>query len=121
MNKLSCPRCENPFFTAAREPHLPCPYCGFLVKTLEPDRRDQGRTMTQKLCDLLKGEVRVPVKTVDLSDTGVGIKMTGYLPFDKDDTVSILLEDFEIERKAQVIWTKKFYGISRAGLKFCEN
>jgi hypothetical protein len=100
---------------------MPCPYCGFIVKTQESDRRDNGRTTVQKLCDILKGEVRVPVKTVDLSDSGVGIKMTGYLPFDKDDTVSVFLKEFDVEKKAQVVWTKKFYGISRAGLRFMEN
>jgi hypothetical protein len=51
----------------------------------------------------------------------VGIKMTGYLPFDKDDTVSVFLKEFDMEKKAQVVWTKKFYGISRAGLRFMEN
>ena len=64
------------------------------------------------------GEVRVPVKTVDVSDTGLGIKMMGYLPFEKDETVNVLIEELEIAKKAQVVWTKKFYGISRAGLRF---
>jgi hypothetical protein len=67
----------------------------------------------------LKGEVRIPVKTVDVSDTGVGIKMTGYLPFDAFDTVDILVKELDLKKKAEVMWTKKFYGISRAGLRFC--
>ena len=60
----------------------------------------------------------IPVKTVDLSETGIGIKMTGYLPFDTNDTVDILVKELDIEKKALVMWTKKFYGISRAGLQF---
>lgn len=101
------------------ESPLPCPYCGFVLKSQEPDRRIQNRLTTQKGCDILKGEVRVPAKTVDVSDTGLGIKMMGYLPFDQNETVDIYIKELEIEKKAQVVWTKKFYGISRAGLRFC--
>lgn len=89
------------------------------MKMSENDRRTRDRVVTQKVCDILKGEVRIPVKTVDVSDTGLGIKMMGYLPFDQNETVSILIKDLDIERKAEVVWTKKFYGISRAGLRFC--
>ncbi len=98
---------------------MPCPYCGYVVKAREAERRIKGRAITQKSCDIIKGEVRIPVKTVDISDTGVGIKMTGYLPFDANDTVDILVKELDLEKKAQVMWTKKFYGISRAGLMFC--
>lgn len=120
MNKLNCPRCDNAFYTAARESQLPCPHCGFEMKPSEPDRRVQLRTTAQKVCDILKGEVRIPARTVDISDTGMGIKMMGYLPFDQDETVDIFVKELEIEKKAKVVWTKKFYGISRAGLIFCE-
>lgn len=119
MNQMNCPRCGDAFYTAAKESHLPCPYCGFIMKVSENDRRTRDRVVTQKVCDILKGEVRIPVKTVDVSDTGLGIKMMGYLPFDQNETVSILIKDLDIERKAEVVWTKKFYGISRAGLRFC--
>ncbi len=118
MNKLSCPRCDNAFYSAAKDSQMPCPYCGFVLKAQDSDRRNLGRISTQQLCDILKGEVRIPVKTVDVSDTGLGIKMVGYLPFEKDETVDIYIHDLEIEKKARVIWTKKFYGISRAGLRF---
>lgn len=120
MQKLNCPRCDNPFYTAARDPHLPCPHCGHVVKADEADRRASSRTVSQKLCDILKGEVNIPVKTVDISETGLGIKMMGYLPFDQDETIDVFIEELEIEKKAQVVWTKKFYGISRAGLRFLD-
>lgn len=118
MNRLTCQRCTNPFYTAAREAHMPCPYCGFALKSDEPERRVGGRSTVQKGCDISKGEVRIPARTVDISDTGIGIKMMGYLPFEKDETVSVQVKDLEMEKRARVIWTKKFYGISRAGLMF---
>lgn len=118
MNKLSCPRCDNSFYTAARDSHMPCPYCGFVLKAQQAERRDRSRVTTQQICDILKGEVKVPVKTVDVSDNGLGIKMMGYLPFEKDETVNVMVKDLAIAKKAKVVWTKKFYGISRAGLAF---
>jgi hypothetical protein len=99
---------------------MPCPYCGYEVRAADSDRRDLGREVVQKGCDILKGEVSVPVRTVDLSTTGVGIKMKGYLPFNADDTVDVQCSGLDIARKARVVWTKKFYGLSRAGLMFCE-
>lgn len=118
MNKISCTKCENAFYTAARESQLPCPHCGHLMKAGDPERRGGDRAVAQNLCDILKGEVRVPVKTVDISETGMGIKMLGYLPFEQNETVDIFIKELEIGKKAQVVWTRKFYGISRAGLRF---
>lgn len=120
MNKLNCSRCESAFYTAAKTSHMPCPNCGFTIKSDECDRRVQNRQTTQKFCDILKGEVKVPAKTVDISETGMGIKMMGYLPFDQNETVNIFIQELDMEKRAQIVWTKKYYGISRAGLRFCK-
>lgn len=120
VNKLNCPKCENSFFTAVMKPNLPCPHCGFMLKGGESERRIGARSPSLKLCDILKGEVRIPAKAVDVSDTGIGIKMMGYLPFDQDDIVNVFLRELGEERPAQVVWTRKFYGISRAGLRFID-
>ncbi len=118
MNKLGCPRCENVFFTAARDASLRCPYCGFIMKAEEYDRRVRERTTAQKPCDIVKGDISVPAKTVDVSEAGMGIKMMGYLPFDQDELVNISVKELDIEKQARVVWTRKFYGISRAGLSW---
>lgn len=118
MHKLICPSCENSLFTAARDSTLPCPECGHMVNTAE-ERRTGDRITAQKTCDILKGDVRIPAKTVDISETGLGIKLMGYLPFDQNETIHITLDGTTEEKLARVVWTKKFYGISRAGLMFC--
>lgn len=91
-----------------------------MLKGGESERRIGTRSPSLNLCDILKGEVRVPAKTVDVSDTGLGIKMMGYLPFDPDDVVNVFVKELGAERTAQVVWTRKFYGISRAGLRFVD-
>lgn len=118
MHKLICPKCEHSLFTAARVSVMPCPGCGHLLNSAE-ERRITDRTTAQKVCDILKGDVKIPARTVDISDTGLGIKLMGYLPFDRNETINIAVEGFGVEKKARVVWTKKFYGISRAGLMFC--
>ncbi len=117
MHKLICPKCENSLFTAARDSNMPCPECGTVLNTLE-DRRCSDRCTDQKCCDILRGDVKIPAKTVDVSALGLGIKLMGYLPFNQNETVKVSLEGEEVEKLARVIWTKKFYGISRAGLMF---
>ncbi|MFQ5736769.1 MAG: PilZ domain-containing protein [Thermodesulfobacteriota bacterium] len=117
MHKLICPRCENQLFTAAKDSDMPCPECGFIVNSLE-ERRGRDRANARKVCDILKGDVKIPAKAVDISEHGLGIKLMGYLPFEQNETVRISL-DGDGEKKARVVWTKKFYGISRAGLMFC--
>lgn len=97
---------------------MPCPHCGLSSKATSLERRDGKRSALQRVCDILKGEVRVPVKTVDVSSTGLGIKMLGYLPFEEDELVDVQVDGLDISTKARVVWTKKFYGISRAGLFF---
>ena len=118
MNRLECLRCTNSFYTAARDVQAPCPYCGFLSNSFYTDRRHLEREVVQRFCDIYKGDVRVPVKTIDVSTTGVGIKMNGYLPFEENEMVRVKIKDLDIERQATVMWTRKFYGISRAGLRF---
>lgn len=118
MHKLICPSCENSLFTAARDSTLPCPECGQMISSAE-ERRSGDRINSQRACDIHKGDVRIPAKTVDISSTGLGIKLMGYLPFDPDETIHISLDGNGEEKLARVVWTKKFYGISRAGLMFC--
>ena len=118
MHMLICPSCDNSLFTAARDSSLPCPECGHMVSSAEERRRGE-RINAQKACDIHKGDVRISAKTVDISETGLGIKLMGYLPFDEDETIHVSLNGTGEEKLARVVWTKKFYGISRAGLMFC--
>jgi hypothetical protein len=121
MNRLSCPRCDNVFYTAAKGAgaDLSCPYCGFAVKQEGPERRRGGRTAAQTGVTLAKGELLVSAKAVDVSDTGVGIRLLGRLPFERNETVSVTAGGLKMEKTAVVMWTKKALGVSMAGLRFC--
>lgn len=116
MKELHCHRCKNVYYTAARQPRMPCPYCGFARN--ERERRDGKRMASLRNCDLWRGEVKAQVKTTDISDAGIGVRMKGHLPFDADEDVSVMMPDIGQAKRARVVWTRKFYGVSRAGLMF---
>jgi hypothetical protein len=119
MTNTICPRCRNKFYIAVQGPHLTCPFCGFSFKITEPRRRKETRAATQRDCELLKGSERIFVQTLDISKSGVGVKMTGSMPIDKDDTLQVIIKDFEMDSPAQVVWVKRFASaMSWAGLKF---
>ncbi|MFQ5441133.1 MAG: PilZ domain-containing protein [Thermodesulfobacteriota bacterium] len=119
MKRQECARCSNPYYSAANESKMPCPYCGFASIAAYEDKRGAKRDITHDHCDLMKGDVRVPVRLMDISRDGLGIRMKGYLPFDEDDTVRIYIRKSKMEKSARIVWAKKIYGISKAGLKFC--
>jgi c-di-GMP-binding flagellar brake protein YcgR len=96
-----------------------CPYCSTVINHRESDRRALDRVTTQINCEILRGNVTIPARTIDISDTGLGIKMRGYLPFEANEEVNVYIAGFRHEKKARVVWTKRSYGTSRAGLTFC--
>ncbi|MFQ5480066.1 MAG: PilZ domain-containing protein [Thermodesulfobacteriota bacterium] len=118
MKKLECARCQNPFYSASSEEKMPCPYCGHTFGKVYEDRRGRTRDLTHRACDISKGEMKVPVKVTDLSQGGVGIRMKGYLPFEEDDAVKVFIKELDMEKDARVVWARKVYGISKAGLAF---
>ena len=118
MKRQECTKCNNPYYSAANESKMPCPYCGFASTTEYEDKRGAKRNVTHDHCDLLKGDVRVSVRLMDISRDGLGIRMKGYLPFDPDDTVRIYIKKTKTEKSARIVWAKKIYGISKAGLQF---
>lgn len=120
MSKLICPSCENTFYTAVLENSLNCPYCSIIISHRESDRRYIDRVTANLVCELISGEISVPAKTVDISETGFGIRMRGYLPFERDEEVGVNFLGLNNKRKAKVVWTKKHYGTSRAGLCYAD-
>lgn len=119
MNRHKCLRCAHIFFSPELEEVLSCPVCGFASKVMSPDRRDMGRQIVQKFCDIYNGEAAIPVKTVDVSDNGLGIKVLGDLPFKLHEEVNVDAMELKLRKKARIVWMQSSYGLSRAGLQFC--
>ena len=120
MTNLKCPRCQSEFYTAITRKDLACPFCGFLFKVVEQDLRADTRSTIQRDCLLTSGENKVHAKTVDISQSGIGIRVKGSLPFEKDETVHAVVKDFDIKSDAQIIWLKRYNSSgTKVGLRFC--
>lgn len=120
MKKIICPSCQKPSYTAAIDSNLPCPFCGFfLFGDGGLDRRALKRVLTQNECEIFNGGTRLSAQAVDISKTGVGIKIPCEVSFDRGDSVNIIIQNFEVEGSARVVWIQKSNDdMLKVGLRF---
>lgn len=121
MNHTTCPRCLKKFYTAV-EGDIGCPYCGYFVQYTDTGlvNREENRTVVQRECEILKGEMTFSAQAVNISPKGVCIAMPGAISFEKEDALHVVINDLGINANARVVWFKGFDNIvSRAGLRFC--
>lgn len=114
-----CPRCDSKFYTSYPETDTSCPFCGFLLKSGKDESRSANRAFIQRDCLLLSGTEVGAGRTVDLSRNGAGVKVVGPMPFKRDDSLRVVIKDFEVDMNAKVVWVKVSGGrTTRAGLRF---
>lgn len=88
----------------------------------ELSRRKQMRVETFKECILSKesdksGEIFA--RTMNISKTGIGIKLLAKMPFEIGEAVNVYIDTIKVNTSARVKWTKKYdNAMVRAGLKF---
>jgi len=119
MHMVVCPRCRNSSYSTVADEQKLCAYCGTSIKLRGTERRFYSRVPVETFCDIILEDGKQPVKTFDISEGGVGIKILGRFCFAIDDMVAIRIEEFNVERDARVMWTNRHAGVSRAGLMYC--
>lgn len=118
MLKINCQRCRSEFYTASPATVKVCPYCGFTLDVTEPARREEERAEIDRDCVLLKGTLRLDARAVDISKKGLGVKLAGSVPFGINDTVHVIIKDFDIDANAKVVWIRKSRNtVSKAGFR----
>ncbi len=119
MTSTTCPRCWSGFYTAFPRSCVTCPFCGFTFKIGEPVRRRENRVALQKDCELVIKNERVAAVTTDISRKGLGVRLTGAVPFQRYDTLHVTVKEHEIDSDALVVWVKRLdKNTHRAGLRF---
>ncbi len=120
MNRFKCSRCDSEFYSANSLQDINCPYCGYAFKVFDQKRRAEERTSMQRDCKLSFDLKNLEAYTVDISQTGLGIKMAESAAVNKDDVLRVVVKDFDIDINAQVVWIKHYDSVvARAGLRFC--
>ena len=120
MSDAICPRCFNKFSVAVPVMKVNCPFCGFSIKDADLIRRAEQRVVINKDCYLFRNELTISAQAVNISKKWAGVVMTGPMPFEKGDTLHIVIKDTEINSDAQIVWVQRFNNtVSRGGLLFC--
>lgn len=112
--KLICPKCNKPSYTAAPDSYNACPYCGFISNnecSIGPEKRVDERFYWSASCQLSRKDtqdshsVLITAKTEDISQTGLKIRYEGekLIPGNR---VSISIKDLHLETSAQIIWSR---------------
>jgi len=80
--------------------------------------RSYQRSLINRPCLLTNNKIKVTVKACDISEGGLGIEVDAGVPIAKNEEVNILMEDFDINSAAQIVWINKEGDTLRAGLQF---
>lgn len=119
MFAMTCQKCKSDFYTASPSWVKSCPYCGYTFDSPELIRRKAKRDAIVKGCVITKGNLSLAVKTVDISKNGICVKINGAIPFHIDDTVKVVIKDFDCNAEAKIVWVKSTMStLTRAGLLF---
>lgn len=116
MLRIPCPKCHKISYTANVESFYSCNYCGFIFSgKYGPDRRRESRTEKVIPFAFSYQDRDFEARTFDLSEKGVGIKISGELPITIGDVVNLTIGDLSL--MAKIMWVKKLSGGALAGLQ----
>ncbi len=112
-----CPRCDSKFFAAYPDTGVSCPFCGYVLERKAGERRSLERALITRDCLISKG---VRGQTLDLSVSGVCVKVKGLKTLEKKDRLRVVIKDFEVDKSVEVVWVKRLEGgFFKAGMRFC--
>jgi hypothetical protein len=116
MLRIPCPKCHKISYTADVESFYSCNHCGFIFSgKYGPDRRQESRTEKAIPLVLSYQNRDFEAHTFDLSEKGVGIKISGRPPIKVGDVLNLIIGDPPIV--AKVTWVKKLSDGALAGLR----
>ncbi len=81
-----------------------------------PNKRTNSRQPFQKECSLLYELVDIKSQTFDISMWGLGVLVSGQMPYKKGNTMFVSIKSLNYSSHAEVCWTKKDNDSTRVGL-----
>jgi len=116
MLRIPCPKCHKTSYTSDVESFCSCTYCGFIFSgKYGPDRRQESRI--EKLIPFVLSyqDRDFEARTSDLSEKGVGIKISDGPPVTIGDVLNLTIGDLSIMVK--VMWVRRLSDGALAGLQ----
>ncbi len=116
MLRITCPKCRKTSYTPDVESFYPCTYCGFKFSgKYGPDRRRESRLGKRIPFVFSYRDKDFEASTSDLSETGVGIKISGSPTIKTGDVLNLAISD--ITMVAKVMWTSRLSRGTMAGFQ----
>ncbi len=81
-----------------------------------PYKRTNARQPFQKECSLLYEFDDIKSQTIDISMWGLGVLVSGQMPFEKDEILFVDIKSLNYSSHAEVCWAKKDKDSTRVGL-----
>ena len=116
MLRIPCPKCRKTSYTADVESFYSCSHCGFKFSGKHgPDRRRESRA--QKVIPLVLSyeDQDFKASTSDISEKGIGIKITGKPSLMIGDVLTLTVSN--VSMTAKVMWMKRLSDEVLAGLQ----
>ena len=117
--RLICPECKKDSYSASAEAFKPCPYCGIVFSgRFGREKRNESRSSAQfNIGFSYKGE-NVDASTVNISRTGLSIKVTGGPDLPVGDIMDLKVSDADL--KARIMWVVDAPSSLLTGLKLLD-
>lgn len=116
MLRITCPKCRKTSYTPNVESFYSCNYCGFRFSgKYGPDRRQENRIRKIIPFVLSYQNQYFEASTLDLSEKGMGIKISGKPSISTGDVLNLTVGDLSL--LAKVRWIKGLPHGSLSGLE----
>jgi len=114
--RLTCPKCHEDSYTTKVAVFTPCPYCGCIFSGKYGLEKREEKRIKRKIPFSFRYEGQdLQASTVDFSDRGLGIKIFGLPPLERESILELTIEDLEI--KAVVMRVQRLPDKLLAGLR----
>jgi hypothetical protein len=115
MLRIPCPKCRRISYTSDVESFRSCAHCGFIFSgKYGPERREEERIKKEISFVLDCQGGNHPVSTIDISKSGLAIKILGKAPIEDNEILNFNIDAEKI--MAKVVWVKKLPRQTLAGL-----
>jgi len=117
--RLICPKCKKDSYSASAEAFKPCPYCGIVFSgRFGREKRNEDRSSTDFNIGFSYKGKNLEASTVNISKTGLSIKVTGNPDLPVGDIMDLKVRDADL--KARIVWVDNVSSSFLTGLKILD-